>query len=101
MQLKAKTPKCVRGQLALATCGLLSGVAHAADAAETSWKVDSALLYYAEKDRVSVIEPTVHLKKALAEDAFLTLRVVFDSMSGASPNGATTTNAPQTFTSIA
>ena len=99
MQLKRKSPKCVRGQLALATCGLLTGTAHAADAADTLWKVDSALLYYAEKDRVNVIEPTVHLKKTLADDGFLTVRVVFDSMSGASPNGATITNKLQTFTS--
>lgn len=99
MQLKPKSPKCVRGQLALATCGLLAGTAHAADALDTSWKLDSALLYYTEKDRVHITEPTVHLKKALADDEFLTVRVVFDSMSGASPSGATITNKPQTFTS--
>ncbi len=100
MQLKRKSPLSVRGQLTLATCGLLAGTtAQAADTLDTSWKLDSALLYYTEKDRVHVTEPTLHMKKALADDEFLTVRAVLDSMSGASPNGATITNKPQTFTS--
>ena len=98
MQLKPKSPGCVRGQLALATCSLLTGTVQAADAVDTSWKLDSALLYYAEKDRVNVIEPVAYMKKALAEDEFVTLRIVLDSMSGASPNGASPTDQLQTFT---
>ena len=98
MQLKAKAPRHVRGQLALATCSLLAGTAHAVDSADLPWKVDSALLYYAEKDRVSVIEPVVNMKKTLAEGEFVTLRLVFDSMSGASPTGASPTSTAQTFT---
>ena len=99
MQLKRKSPRSVRGQLALATCSLLAGTAQAADTLDTSWKLDSALLYYSEKDRVHVTEPAAFMKKALADDEFLTVRVVLDSMSGASPNGATISDKPQTFTS--
>ena len=35
MQLKRKSPRSVRGPLALATCGLLAGTAHAADTSDT------------------------------------------------------------------
>ncbi len=99
MQLKRKSLRSVRGPLALATCSLLAGTAQAADTLDTSWKLDSALLYYSEKDRVHVTEPTAFMKKALKNDEFLTVRVVLDSMSGASPNGATISDKPQTFTS--
>lgn len=99
MQLKPKLPGAVRGQLALATCTLLSGVLHAAEAGDETWKIDGALLYYTEKDRVSVTEPVASVKKNYGDDRSFTVRAVFDSISGASPNGATPTNTPQTFTS--
>lgn len=96
----AKAPESIRGALALATCGLLApGSSQAAGTWLDDWEVDSAVLFYAEEDRVKVVEPTVSAKKDLGNDRRLTLRGVFDSMTGASPNGATATDRVQTFTS--
>jgi len=96
----AKAPENIRGALALATCGLLAPPvsAQTASAVEHAWDIDSAVLFYSEQDRVDVIEPAFSARKDLGNDAFLTLRGVLDSMTGASPNGATPTDRVQTFT---
>lgn len=97
MQLKNK--KSVRNLLAVATTSLLSGVAHSANTnVDNSWEIDSAILFYNEADRVSVIEPVVSARKKLGDDEFLNFRVVFDSLTGSSPNGAIKTSNAQTFT---
>ncbi|MFK5913106.1 MAG: DUF3570 domain-containing protein [Woeseiaceae bacterium] len=99
MQLKNK--KCVRSLLAIATTSLLSGVAYSANTTnseDNSWEVDSAILFYSEADRVSVIEPVVSARKNLGDDEVLNFRVVLDSLTGASPNGAIKTTSAQTFT---
>jgi len=93
--------RSIRQALAVATCTLLGTApqsGHAADNAE-NWRVDGSILYYSEQDRVTVIEPVVFARRTFADDSALTLRLVYDSMTGASANGATLTNAPQTFTS--
>jgi hypothetical protein len=98
MQLNDKPS--IRQALALATCTLLGAAPPTrADSPADGWRADGAVLYYSEKDRVTVIEPVVFLKKTRADDSVVNVRLVFDSMTGASPNGATATNAPQTFTS--
>lgn len=93
MQLKNK--KSVRGLLAVATTSLLSGVAHAEN---NSWQMDSSVLFYSESDRVSVIEPVVSLRKNIGDEEFVNVRVVLDSLTGASPSGAIKTSSAQTFT---
>lgn len=92
----AKTPDNIRGALALATCSLL--VPGAAQSAADAWDVDSAVLFYSEKDRVDVVEPAFTAKKDLGNDESLTVHGTLDTMTGASPNGATTTGQVQTFT---
>jgi hypothetical protein len=87
----------VSTRLALATATLLSGVA--AHAADSDWKVSASTLMYKEKDRVQAIEPALDLKKDYADESSLNIRLVFDSLSGASPNGAMAANVAQTFTS--
>lgn len=98
MQLKNK--KSIRSLLAVATTSLLSGVAHSANTSsvDNSWEVDSAILFYSEADRVSVIEPVVSARKKLGSDEFLNFRVVLDSLTGASASGAIKTTNAQTFT---
>lgn len=98
MQLKKS--KSVRKMLAVATTSLLTGMAHSANinAAENDWEMDSSVLYYSEADRVTVIEPVVNFRKDLGDDESLNLRFVFDSLTGASVNGAIKTNSAQTFT---
>jgi hypothetical protein len=91
----------VREKLALATCGLLSvDVAHAGFFDyDSPWDIDAATLYYTEQDRVRIIEPVLQIKKEIDDGEFVTLKLIYDSMSGATPNGAVPTNTTQTFTS--
>ena len=97
MQLTKKGK--ITGALASATCALLG--TQAATAAETGhdgWKVDTALLYYSEKDRVDAVEPTIKAQKTFEGDRKLNLNLVVDTLTGASPNGAAPTDVVQTFT---
>lgn len=96
MQLKKS--KSLRKLLTAATSTLLAGTAqHAVAENKIPWQVDSAFLYYSEKDRVTVFEPVVAVRKDMGDDEFIGVRLVLDSMSGASPNGAIPTNQAQTF----
>jgi hypothetical protein len=98
MQLNDK--RSVRQALALATCTLLGAAPAArAESGADSWRADGSILYYSEQDRVMVVEPVVSLRKTFADESIINVRLVLDSMTGASPNGATATNTPQTFTS--
>lgn len=98
MQLKKTRP--IRKSLAMATATLLgsAGTAQAATSAET-WEVDTAIMYYSEQDRVSLYEPVIRARKDLGDDQFLNLRLVVDTLTGASANGAVPTGSAQTFTS--
>ncbi len=98
MQLKNRYGD-IRGALALAVCSTLHGSAHAADGVSDQWELDSAFLYYSEKDRVDVYEPVLFASKQLSESESVTLHGVFDTMSGATPNGAIKSSTSQTFTS--
>jgi hypothetical protein len=90
----------IRRQLAAATCTLLAGTSHAGGlvASGSNWKIDSALLIYSEKDRVSLAEPVLKLSKEIDDDEFINVRLVSDVLTGASPNGAAPTDTAQTFT---
>jgi len=94
-----KKNKRLKTRLATATLALL-GSASAASAGEfEGWEVDASVLYYQESDnRVTAIEPTLNLSKAFTGDRFAHFKVVIDSLTGATPNGATPSNLPQTFT---
>jgi hypothetical protein len=65
---------------------------------EKTWYFDSSILYYAEPDRVTAIEPIIAAKKKISEDEFYSVKLVVDSLTGASHNGASATNVSQTFT---
>lgn len=99
--LKSKNPKRIRESLAIATCSLLASSYPTANAAEYQppWEIDTSLLIYQEKDRVSTFKPMLGLRKEIGEDEYLNLRLVADALTGASPNGAAPTDSPQTFTS--
>lgn len=94
-------PHLIRNSLTVATCSLLS--LDAAQAGyfdyESSWDVDAAVLFYSEQNRVDVVEPVLQIKKEIGEGEFVTIKLAFDSISGATPNGATPASTPQTFTS--
>ena len=81
--------------LSAATCSLLGS---AAQAAESKWDIDSAILFYKESGgRVAVVEPVISAKKDLGDDEILSMKLVLDSLTGASANGATPSTQVQTF----
>ena len=54
---------------------------------------DTAVLYYAEDNgRVTAAEPIVNFKKDYGDERVLNLKVTLDSLTGASPNGATSSS---------
>jgi len=98
--MQLKKPKTIRGALATATCALLgTHVTQPAVADDLSdeWQVNSAVLLYSEKDRVTALEPVVKVRRDLGDDQFLDFKFVVDLLSGASPNGAVPSDVPQTF----
>ncbi len=95
--MQLKKANSIRDALATATCSLLAATAQQAKAED--WKIDSGLLSYSEKDRISVLEPVINGKLSLGDDAYLNLKFAYDTMSGASPNGASATDKAQTFSS--
>lgn len=105
MQLKKNRPGrkktlaggSVAGALAAASCALIGATAHAE---EDGWRVDSAVLFYSETDRVSAAEPVVKARRKFSDESELDLKLTFDSLTGASHNGAiTSAGKVQTFTS--
>ncbi|WP_455208102.1 DUF3570 domain-containing protein [Kaarinaea lacus] len=90
----------VRNALSIATCTLLSSTAVTTQAQETDsdWLFDGAILHYSEKDRVQVLEPVFSFRKYAQFDEFIEYKLTIDAMTGASPNGASPSNVPQTFT---
>ncbi len=79
--------KSIRSALAAATCSVL-GTAQAGAPSSDGWDVDATFLYYAEKDRVSVMAPGFIAIRAIDEDEFVTVTGLFDTLTGASPTGA-------------
>lgn len=88
--------------LAAAAASLLATPAQAqgsAPAAGADWQVDSAVLVYQEGGgRVRAVEPIVSLRRTDAQERSTALRFTFDSLTGASPNGAVAQPNAQTFT---
>lgn len=80
--------KSIRNALAVAACTVLSQAPAPAAADEFPWKADLTTLYYTEKDRVTVSESILSLRREIGSDEAFGLKVTFDAISGASANGA-------------
>lgn len=92
MQLKDKPS--LRIALAAASCALLAD--HPVEAFESdNWTVDFGALYYHEKDRVSIIEPVAMATLRFNDEDYVSVRVANDTMTGASPMGASVSNEEQ------
>lgn len=64
------------------------------------WSGELGFLGYSEtNNRVQAWEPAVLLNAQFKDDKVLSTRLVFDSLTGSSPNGALNSDQPQTFTS--
>ena len=93
-----KSYPAIAKALKTASVTLLGGTSQTMAA---DWQIDSAVLFYQEDggDRVSVIEPVIKGETELSDDEVLRLRLVADTLTGATPNGAVPTDNVQTFTS--
>ena len=85
--------------LAAATCALLGTTSPGTVVAQEigKWEVDTAGLYYGEVDRVRDLSLSVLAKTQPFEDKYLNLTFTFDTLTGASPNGAAPSASPQYF----
>jgi len=84
--------RCSVAAMALSLPGALSA------AEPGSWDIDSAVLFYSETDRVQAIEPVISATRWFDTDRALNTKLVVDTLTGASPNGAVPSNQPQTYT---
>ncbi|MCF6323695.1 MAG: DUF3570 domain-containing protein [Gammaproteobacteria bacterium] len=97
MQLKNKklqpslSKPTVRHALTVATCAVLSGSLSTVSAVEEEEsdlsKIGLSTFYYTEKDRVSVNTTHVAIENDLGDDALLRANIIYDTVTGASPNG--------------
>lgn len=96
-----KTPFADIGLLAAAGCALLTGLPNQAQAGELeNWDFDAATLLYVEgNSRVSALEPVISATRNYDSETKLNLTLSGDTLTGASPNGATPSDQVQTFTS--
>ena len=88
-------------ELAVAVAALgIGALGLAKDAEAAKWHYEAAALLYSEDgDRVRAVEPVFQAKADFGDQRYLTLKTVVDSLTGASPNGATPAAEAQTFTS--
>ena len=101
MQLDKKNKNKVYDLIALASCSLLgvSTPALAGGSNADDWKVDTAVLYYDETDRVNAVESAISVSKDLGGEKILSGKITIDTLSGSSHNGASVSDYEQTFTS--
>lgn len=106
MQLKKTGISPARQRLLAASCALLGATAARAQQAQTTRPdytgqrtVDATVAYYKEDGRVTSVEPVVNVHWEDGEGSALNVNMTLDVLSGASPNGALTSNRPQTFAS--
>lgn len=93
MQLNDK-----RRALTAATLTLLGTAAAPANAEDRTWDIDTAVLVYSESGgRVQAVEPVIKGTLDLGGERFFTTKLIVDTLTGASPNGATPASTPQTF----
>lgn len=90
--------KDIHQALSCATCTLLGLSAPAAVVAAEAWDIDLGLMSYAEQDRNTGIEFLLNAQRELADDDKVFVGLEIDTLTGATPNGATPSNVLQTFT---
>lgn len=98
MQLTGK--RNIANALAMGSCSLLGLQTQATTANNSSdeWQVDTAIMYYDEQDRVQALEAIGMIRKAFGDTSLLDMKLVVDSLTGASASGAVAQDESQTFT---
>jgi hypothetical protein len=93
MQLNTSRP--MRQAVRAITASLLgAGLACAADQNQA----ETSILIYSEKDRVAAAEGILGINKQLRHDFTIDLKLTYDGLTGATPNGAVPSRNIQTFT---
>jgi len=92
----------VRRALMMATCAVLSGSLSQASATEEAIgsKIGLSTFYYSEEERVAVNTTHVAIENDLGDEAFLRANFIYDTITGASPNGRIVSSAPDSSGSI-
>ena len=92
--MQLKQTKSIRQQLTAATSTLLVAAPLQATAAlglgveETEdITVELSRLYYSEEDRVTVNKSQALITNEYSDDTFFRVNIIYDTMSGSSPNG--------------
>lgn len=88
----------IKQRLAIASSLLLGLNPLASNAAEEPWIVDLGVMNYLEQDRNVGLEFIANASRARDNGGAISLGAELDIITGATPNGASTSNAPQTFT---
>jgi len=88
----------IADKLALAATALVGVSANAESVDEDEWEFVGSILVYSEPDRVSAVEGIFTADKIFGDSAKLSYKVVLDSLTGASANGAIAQREVQTFT---
>ena len=98
--MQLTSTQSIASALAIASCSLLSQTASAAESSSSAddWKVDAAIMYYGEQDRVQAAEIIGNVQKAFGDSSLLDMKIVVDSLTGASASGAVAQAESQTFT---
>lgn len=86
-------------KLAIAATTLIANTAISAEE-PSNWDFSASLLAYSEPERVSATEFIFTADKVYEDDSRLSFKVVLDSLTGASANGAIAQDSVQTFTRV-
>lgn len=87
----------IKTKLSSASCILL-GISTSAIADNEPWIIDLGVMNFIEQDRNTGIEFIAKGTRDLDDGGTLSLSSELDVITGATPNGATSSNVPQTFT---
>ncbi len=91
----ASTAKAAEKPTTSPSNGYFSSIKNWAD-----WSGEIGFLGYSESDsRVQALEPAVSLNAEFEGEKVWSFKLVFDALTGSSPNGALISDQPQTFTS--
>ena len=98
--MQLTTTQTIASALAMASCSLIGQQACAVETQSTQddWKVDAAIMYYGEQERVQAAEVIGNVQKAFGDSSLLDMKIVVDSLTGASASGAVAQAQSQTFT---
>ncbi|MDH3759749.1 MAG: DUF3570 domain-containing protein [Gammaproteobacteria bacterium] len=88
--------KNISRALSCASCSLL-GMPVSPAVAEP-WDIDLGLMSYAEQNRNTGVELLLNARRRLADEDEVAIGLEIDTLTGATPNGATPSNVVQTFT---